>query len=492
MNHSINEILENMLPSLQYFERKKIFSRQEVKRIIQKRKETEYKLRGLNASPETFSESTKYEIKLEKLRRKRRKRLGIDKIQKEDHAIKSRIHHIFVRGIRKYGNDLSLWWFYFDFCSQSKSGSALSRAFTRCLQLHPHAENVWLRAANWEFFFNGDILGSRKLLQRALEMNSSSCLLWKAFFKLEIKNVQKMRARNKVLNVSDKINTDEALNKLVEEALVPQEIFKLAIKQIPNNPQFLADLASLIPSVEYYPQLMKTAYECIRSLMGRAEVAGFVLGWIYSYHFQDTQSEIESWTKTLQDIETSSTPKSRRALIPEIWTRLQKCENQQVFKLLLKKIAEFIDVEEKPALEIVEISVQVHFLLTGEIEQTISKLEEFKPLFQNNVQWWLLMIDLLRKKDDSDEFEKALWKAMLECGNDERLLLCLADHAETKGFAETNREYKKLIAKAIKKEIIHKRYFLWALRNHADHVTEVLQFLGTNSCMSAQTSSFFC
>merc|ERR1719499_2581353 len=121
MNHTINEILENMLPSLEYFERKKVLSRKEVKSIVKKRKETEYKVRGLNASTETFCECIRYEIKLEKLRRKRRKRLGIEKIEKHDHAIVSRIHHLFVRGIRKFGNDLGMWWFYFDFCAQSRS-----------------------------------------------------------------------------------------------------------------------------------------------------------------------------------------------------------------------------------------------------------------------------------------------------------------------------------------------------------------------------------
>jgi len=479
-----------MLPSLEYFEDKNIFSQKEVKTIVKKRKDTEYKLRGLNASPETFCECISYELKLEKLRRKRRKRLGIEKIQRGDHAIVSRIHHLFVRGLRKYGNDLSLWWYYFDFCSQSRSGSALSRAFTRCLQLHPLADNVWLRTANWEFFFNGDILGARKLLQRGLELNPSSCLLWKGFFKLEVKNVQKMRARAKVLKVSDKVNMEESTNKLIDEALIPQEIFKLALKQIPNNPQFLADLADLIPPVEYYPQLMKTAYQGICSLMEKPDVSGFVLKWLYSYHYQDKQSESEAWQKCFLDLN-QCTLEFRKALVPELWSRLQSCEEEKAFKIVLKKLAEYIDGDEAPSLDTVAISLKINYLLSGDVKLTIAKLEEYKHLYKNDVQWWLLLVDLIRIQDDAEDYEKALWQAMLACGNDIRLLLCVADHAETKGYKEANQDFRKLTAKAMKNSTIHRRYFLWTLRNHPSSIDEVIYFLTTNACVSAETFCFF-
>lgn len=491
MNHSINEILENMLPSLQYFANKKIFSKQEVSMIVKKRKQTEYKVRGLNATPETFCGCIQFEIKLEKLRRKRRKRLGIEKTQKEDHAIVSRIHHLFQRGLRKYSNDLTLWWFYFDFCSQSRSGSALSRAFTRCLQLHPHAEIVWLRAANWEFFSNGDILGARKLLQRAIELNSSSCLLWKGYFKLELKNVQKMRARAKVLNVSDKMRMEETPNKLIDEALYAQEIFKLAVKQVKNNPQFLTELSSLIPSVEYYPELMKTAYQTIRSLIIVPEVSGFVFNWLYKYHLQDNQSETKAWLKCFDDVEETSPPESREALIPLIWDHLQRCEDKEPSQYLLKKLTKYIGEVESPTLETVTMLLQINFCLGSDEEQTIARLEEHRSRFSKNIQWWLLLIDLLRLHGDDEKLEKTIWQATMSCGNHPKLLLCIADIAETKGFEEANRDYRKLVAKAMKDEAIHRRYFLWTLRTHKDTLDDVIHFLTTNACVSAETFSFF-
>ena len=50
--------------------------------------------------------------------------------------------------------------------------SFLDAVSLRCLQLHPNADEVWLRAANWEFFQNGNIIGARKLLQRVKNESS--------------------------------------------------------------------------------------------------------------------------------------------------------------------------------------------------------------------------------------------------------------------------------------------------------------------------------
>eukprot|EP00494_Astrolonche_serrata_P030896 UN31164 len=225
-----------MIPDFNDLIEKNIFSETEIRSIIKKRREVEFKLRGLDCAVETFLGAIVYEQKLEKLRRKRKKRLGIEKRCDSDSAVISRLHHLFQRGLRKYSTNLQFWWFYFDFAIAAYSKTTLSRAFTRCLELHPQCCEVWLRAANWEFMDNSNIIDARKLLHRGLELNTNNPLLWLGLVKLELSHMRKQKERRIILGQENEPLTKK--EQLIHEGILVQEIIKKAFQHVPEEIEF--------------------------------------------------------------------------------------------------------------------------------------------------------------------------------------------------------------------------------------------------------------
>lgn len=81
------------------------------------------------------------------------------------------------------------------------------------IQLHPTNPGLWVRAARWEFDEQQNPDSARVLFQRGLRLNpdaqgsnrrvhfSSRCCaaLWHEFFAMEVRFIEKLRARHRVL-----------------------------------------------------------------------------------------------------------------------------------------------------------------------------------------------------------------------------------------------------------------------------------------------------
>jgi len=90
-------------------------------------------------------ESTRQRRLARKLRRdkqtRRRKARAKRKVWRSDFGSVKRIHFIYERSIRKFGNDLDLWRQFFKFCLNVGSNRALSKAYPRYLMIiwkHTH------------------------------------------------------------------------------------------------------------------------------------------------------------------------------------------------------------------------------------------------------------------------------------------------------------------------------------------------------------------
>jgi U3 small nucleolar RNA-associated protein 6 len=78
-------------------------------------------------------------MNLERLRKKRKQRLGLD-IKSEqghktssvsDHSILKRIHALYQKSLRKFPGDLALWCQYFEWSKETGSSKALGRSYAR-------------------------------------------------------------------------------------------------------------------------------------------------------------------------------------------------------------------------------------------------------------------------------------------------------------------------------------------------------------------------
>jgi U3 small nucleolar RNA-associated protein 6 len=208
MAETVQYYMELMVPELKDLENKKLFTPEEVKIIIKRRQDFEYKLKRRTPLKQDFIQYIQYELALESLRVKRKNRLKIHgKRSLSDYAGVKRIIFIFERACRKFYGDKALWMDYISFAKKAKSFNQVSKICAKAIQFHPREPEFWHVAAEFEWTENGSAVSSRALFQRALRLNSDSQMLWLSYFKMELMFLVKVLLRREVLltTASDKI-----------------------------------------------------------------------------------------------------------------------------------------------------------------------------------------------------------------------------------------------------------------------------------------------
>ena len=111
----------------------------EIKEIIKKRTQFEYAVHRKIAQKDDFKRYIAYETALEKLRKKRKKRLGLDVapaagqkgITLSDYSIVRRIHSLYQKGLQKFKGDIDFWIQYFEWSKQVNSTKALGKSLAK-------------------------------------------------------------------------------------------------------------------------------------------------------------------------------------------------------------------------------------------------------------------------------------------------------------------------------------------------------------------------
>ena len=236
MAEHVQAALDQMVAPLRDLMDRHIFTEEEIRAIVTRRRESEYLLRRRAARKADFIRYIEAEMMLEKLRalrttkqrrdhrRAQRERGITDKDNREDknsnedpigdvHVVQH-IHLLFVRAIRKFRGDLALHIQHADFCKSVKSWTRLGRVYAEALQIFPREAGIWIEAASNEFFGpNRSVKSARVLLQRALRLNgNTSEELWLQYFILELHYAQTLKGRRKILRPSEGGVDDENNN----------------------------------------------------------------------------------------------------------------------------------------------------------------------------------------------------------------------------------------------------------------------------------------
>mmetsp|Transcript_9442 Transcript_9442/g.11022 ORF Transcript_9442/g.11022 Transcript_9442/m.11022 type:complete len:747 (+) Transcript_9442:82-2322(+) len=301
MAEQVQEVLDRMVPALRDLMDKGIFSENEIRAIVTRRRTSEYLLRRRAPRKTDYSRYIEAEENLEKLRSIRNKRSLARKAAKErsdkeckgdggiedgtetkkkkngsssigDASIVQHIHLLFVRAKRKWKQDLSWHLQHAEFAKRSFSFTILGKIYAEALQIHPRNASLWIEAASHEFFGyvassnsygmsgGGSIKNARILLQRGLRINPTLKELWLQYFCLELHYIQKLRGRRELLQLGkrtiltdkDKDDADDndndaepngngglsQIEALYEDATLPRVIYKNAIKNIPEDVPF--------------------------------------------------------------------------------------------------------------------------------------------------------------------------------------------------------------------------------------------------------------
>ncbi len=263
--------MDQMVAPLRDLLDRHIFSEEEIRAIVTRRRESEYLLRRRAARKADFVRYIEAEIMLEKLRalRTTKKKRDHRRAQREkgleedaennknkdddgkdpigDVHIVQHIHLLFVRAIRKFRSDLSLHLQHAEFCKSVKSWTRLGKVYAEALQIFPREAGIWIEAASNEFFGpNRSVKSARVLLQRGLRLNgNTSEELWIQYFVLELHYAQTLKGRRKILRPSEGGVETESNDDVEEKDIddtdynkIPMVVLRNAIRSIPKNVQF--------------------------------------------------------------------------------------------------------------------------------------------------------------------------------------------------------------------------------------------------------------
>jgi U3 small nucleolar RNA-associated protein 6 len=191
--------MEQSVPELQEYERKKIFTREEITSIARKRSEFEHILNTPGAAtPADYARYALYEMNLDSLRKKRSKRMGV---KATSFAGQKKIFFVLERGVRRFQGDMGLWMQYLEFCRKEAANKKLAKALTQCLRMHPIKWDLWTWAAKYYFEQQADMPTARSYMQRGLRFCKREQKLWLEYAKLEMLYVAKIAARRKILGL---------------------------------------------------------------------------------------------------------------------------------------------------------------------------------------------------------------------------------------------------------------------------------------------------
>lgn len=253
--------LESFIPELEQMERIGLFSHDEIKKVIKKRKALEYRLRRRTKTKEDYLKYIQYEVNVLSLIAIRRQRLRCQLKRREiDHSIATRINKLFKAAIARNQNDEVLWLTQIQFCQRMKWHHSISALFMRMLQVHNDKPELWVTAAKWEFEENHAPENARKIFQKSVKFHSHSRLLWTEYFRMELMFVDLILKRKEVLGLQ---GIEDSKNDVVLQGKVALTVYRCGTKQIPD-PDFAVSLIKICRLFDFSANLIDEIYEDIQ------------------------------------------------------------------------------------------------------------------------------------------------------------------------------------------------------------------------------------
>ncbi len=184
--------LEEMLPEVVHLEERGVFSKDELRTIMNARRKFEYAICSRSVTLQDYMQYIQHEIDIECLRRKKFETLNIKMTVTKDMSIVQRIHTLFNRCLDKFSSNVDLWGKYIEFCASAGSSGQLNRILMRAIKRHPRVAQFRVLSADRELQL-GALSEARKLLMRAIRVKTDDHrLVWEQLFKLECVAVHRL------------------------------------------------------------------------------------------------------------------------------------------------------------------------------------------------------------------------------------------------------------------------------------------------------------
>ncbi|KAF5971526.1 u3 snoRNP-like protein [Fusarium bulbicola] len=188
--------LERAVPQLREWEEKKIFSKDEIRTIVQKRNDYEHRVLSPGNKPSDWSSYAQWEQSLESLRSKRCKRLKIRHLQSA-HAGQGRTLAIYERGVNRHPGSSALWREYLSYTSSVKASKRWRKTMTNALRMMPTDPELWAMAGR-RSAKNGDMAAARGFFMRGCRFCTTNEKLWVEYARTEMEWLEKVDKRKAV------------------------------------------------------------------------------------------------------------------------------------------------------------------------------------------------------------------------------------------------------------------------------------------------------
>ena len=232
-SNGVQFAMEKMLPELEDMRVKGYFTEDELRSIVERRRDFEYKVRRRKPDKTSFTRYIEYELALEKLLKKRKKKVGVPMgyVSAADTTVIRRLHSIYSRLLWRYPGDVADWFRYIAFCHAHGSTRALDRMFPRALKAHSRNPDLWIAAARFEYESRNDTVAARAVLQRALRLNAHIPAIWIEYLKLELLYQQKIIDRRRVLGLPVDLTEQDLAAHATQDDLVLPTLAKFVPKR---------------------------------------------------------------------------------------------------------------------------------------------------------------------------------------------------------------------------------------------------------------------
>ncbi|KAF0871261.1 U3 small nucleolar RNA-associated protein 6 homolog [Crocuta crocuta] len=266
MAEIIQERVEDRLPELEQLERVGLFNQSEIRAIIRKASNLEYRIQRRALFKDDFINYVQYEINLLELIQRRRIRIGYSfKKDEIEDSIVRRVQGVFRRASAKWKDDIQLWLSYIVFCKKWTTKAQLSKVFSAMLAIHSNKPALWIMAAKWEMEDRLSSESARQLFLRALRFHPECPKLYQEYFRMELMHTEKLRKEKEEF---EKAKMD------VENLDYPEEILKGELARIIyknsvsviKGAEFHLSLLSIAQLFDFAKDLQREIYDELRAL----------------------------------------------------------------------------------------------------------------------------------------------------------------------------------------------------------------------------------
>ncbi len=203
MADRVQYTMERMLHDLLVLEKKEVFSHREVKDIIAKRREFEYRMQAKDFTDVDFLEAIEYEKGLqrrlkEKLKDKKEEQKAA-KTSTSEYSVIRRIMNMYDRLLIRYKTRFDILKRYLAFLTKEKAYRKMSSVMATYLATDSHNAEAWRIAAYTEFDVNGNAENARGIFMRGIGAVPESADLWAFYLRFELDFIAKIKEREKIL-----------------------------------------------------------------------------------------------------------------------------------------------------------------------------------------------------------------------------------------------------------------------------------------------------